>query len=142
MTSAIGIEINSEPNVRIRVGSRRWAISVEITYCFEYASPRFPVNTPPIHETYCSTHERLSPKVSRRSSSDSCVALFPSMTVAMSPPTLRRRTKITTDPVKADITIRMKDRMKTRITLSSFQYMLQIWRKGEGPRSLSFVSYS
>ena len=46
----------------------------------------------------------------------------------------------TTDPVKADITIRVKDRMKTRITISSFHYLLQLWRKGEGPRSLSFAS--
>jgi hypothetical protein len=42
--------------------------------------------------------------------------------------------KITTEPAKADATIRMRDLKKIRITQVPFHYIVQCWRKKERKR--------
>jgi hypothetical protein len=48
-------------------------------------SPRSPRNTPPSHDTYCSTTGRFSPSCSRIRSTSATVAFSPAMTSAGSP---------------------------------------------------------
>jgi hypothetical protein len=59
--------------------------------------------------------------------------------VAMSPPTIRRRRKITTEPAKADAIMRARERQKTRNTKAPIFFLLQM-NVNQGGEELRFLS--